>query len=505
MIYAAALRVSLLDREFARDFEGCGSFFGLLARNYQLFPARDTLLLPVQSSSRLTEHPTPYFNHPPLVPLFIALTHTLFGYDASSGEPAPPWHLRLSPSLFTLGSVMLIFTLLRRQPFRAVVASALFAATPMTVLYGGMPDVVGPQLVFFTLLSVLAYMKLLERPTVSRASALAFSFTLAALTDWPAFYLVPIIGVHAALSRDRRLIAFLLAFSGCSVALFALLYTQAAMVAQDWGWMLQAFSRRALSSQSDASTAITFSGWIETALLGHAGSRLTLPILLTTGLWIVIALTRPRRTFKTDPATATLTLFSLVHISIGRQGLYQHDWWWWPLVPASAMATSACILWLANHVSSRVSAISVVAALIALTTWTTIGGLRELARPKSIVDSPLNYSVVELGALIRQSTPVSHRAILVESDQSIALWFYACRDVQMNVWSPQQFEQALASSRVDLLFGATELSRSVPATAIVPKAYAEFVPELVSHLTQRYSHRETPKFILFDLRKPRRD
>ena len=73
ILFALAVRIATIDREFARDPEGCGSFYGLLARNYWRYDCHTTLGVPVQSMG-VHASPTFYPNHPPLVPLLIAAT-----------------------------------------------------------------------------------------------------------------------------------------------------------------------------------------------------------------------------------------------------------------------------------------------------------------------------------------------------------------------------------------------------------------------------------------------
>src|SRR5690606_21939668 len=86
----------------------------------------------------------------------------------------------------------------------AAVAAGLFACIPLTLRYGGQADVVNAQLLFFVLLSVAAYLRLAAHPTAGRLGLLALAFVPGALTDWPAFFLVPVFGAHFLLRRPRR-------------------------------------------------------------------------------------------------------------------------------------------------------------------------------------------------------------------------------------------------------------------------------------------------------------
>src|SRR5438874_744888 len=67
----------------------------------------------------------------------------------------------------------------------AAIASFLFAAVPISILYGGQPDVINAQLVFFILLTLAAYLRFHDRPSIGRLLLTTFAFALAAFTDWP--------------------------------------------------------------------------------------------------------------------------------------------------------------------------------------------------------------------------------------------------------------------------------------------------------------------------------
>jgi len=85
------------------------------------------------------------------VPLLILLTYAVFGV----GE----WQTRLPTAIATLIAVYAIFRVVRAagNERAAVIAAALFALMPMTLYFGGQPEVVGQPLVLFAILAVGAY------------------------------------------------------------------------------------------------------------------------------------------------------------------------------------------------------------------------------------------------------------------------------------------------------------------------------------------------------------
>jgi 4-amino-4-deoxy-L-arabinose transferase-like glycosyltransferase len=162
LLFSAIVRLLTLNHPFQRDPEGCGSFYGLLARNYLRWPLSVTLGVPVQSLG--VGHGVPYFypNHPALLPMLIAVVYRLFG----AGE----WQTRLPTALFTIACVVTVYLLIlhRAGARAALMAAAFFAVTPMVLLFGGQPDVINSQLVFFVLLSIAAYLHFHQQPDARR-------------------------------------------------------------------------------------------------------------------------------------------------------------------------------------------------------------------------------------------------------------------------------------------------------------------------------------------------
>lgn len=513
LLFALTVRLALIDRPFHRDEEGCGSFFGMLARNYWRYDARETLGLPVMSMG-LVERPTIYANHPPLVPLLIAGVFGLAGYTGYADEFPPDWLVRLPTAPFTLGCTLMVWWLLRRSTTQraALAAAAIFASMPITLVFGGMPDVISPQLVFFILLSVLAYLRLHERATPARLVMLCLAFLLAALTDWPAFYMVPVFAVHFAATRPLREWRWIAAFGLISILFFAAAYAHIAVATRDLNWMAHLLHRRAISGATDADAAFTFTGWFNQALVRHGIVRHTWPVVLLSLAWMVWALARWNRPTPGAAATGLLLVWAILHIAVGRQGVLMHAWWWWPLTSGLAMAAGLMLDRLGQmyelpcrgliDLRPVYSALVLVAALVGFAGWNTRAAFIELSRPATMIGDPrLDYTVDELGQIIRNSTPPNAVVMLTEADQSLGLWYYADRPIRYQVWDPLAFERRLDDGTSDLCFGLTESHRGRAAVLIVPKAYVEMVDltALVEHVTARYPAFDAGKFLVFDL------
>jgi 4-amino-4-deoxy-L-arabinose transferase-like glycosyltransferase len=501
LLFAATVRLLTLNHPFQRDPEGCGSFYGLLARNYLRWPLSITLGVPVQSLG--VGHGAPYFypNHPGLLPMLIALVECLFG----DGE----WQTRLPTAIFTVACVWLVYALLvhRAGARAALLAAAFFAITPMVLLFGGQPDVINSQLVFFILLSIAAYLRFHENPSARSLLLLAAAFAPAGLTDWPAFHLVVVLGIHFVCTKPIRKWPWIIAFGFISLAVFMIPYGQGIAIKHDWRWMSTLVQRRTLSNVADSTGSFTFGDWIRNAIFGFAYHRHNGPILPLTVVWIFLAATQWRKRPETK-LIALVLAWAALHVLIGRQGVYVHEWWWWPLTPAAAMAAGVTLD--AFWPSARVWNASLIALLVAFAGWNYWHVDQEWRHPKQItnVNDPLNYSLAELGQAIRAAAPQNEAVMLGENDQSLALWYYADRPLTQNVWSGPKdpwdhntLEEQLASHEADLPFAGTRQQWTGPVAAyILPRTYDSVnMKPMIDYLNARYPHEETAKFLIWKL------
>jgi hypothetical protein len=495
LLFAAGVRLLTLNHVFQRDPEGCGSFYGLLARNYLLWPLSTTLGVPVQSLGIGQGAPYFYPNHPGLLPMLISIVYRVFG----DGE----WQTRLPTALFTLACIALVYALLRKRAGAraALLAAAFFAVSPLVLLFGGQPDVINSQLVFFVLLSIAAYLRFHQQPDGRGLLLLSLAFLPAGLTDWPAFYLVVVLGVHFICTRPIRKWPWIIAFGFVSIAIFMIPYGQGIAIKHSVRWMSTLVQRRTMSNVADSTGSFTFGDWIRNALLGFAYHRHNGPILPLTAIWIVLAATIWRK----RPETRLIALvmgWAALHVIVGRQGVYVHEWWWWPLTPAAAMAAGVTLD--AFSPNKRLWNASIVGFLIAFAGWNYWHVDQEWRHPKQItsVNDPLNYSLAELGQAIRQAVPTNQAVLLAEDDQSLSLWYYADRPLIQKVWYPQKMAEVLASHEADLPFAGIEQEWTGPIAAyVLPRAYAtDHMQPMIDYLNARYPRTDSKKFLIWKLK-----
>jgi 4-amino-4-deoxy-L-arabinose transferase-like glycosyltransferase len=493
LMYAAAFRLLVIDRPFQYDTEGHGSFFGVLARNYLRFGWSQTHGIPVLSAGQGPATPIVlYPDHPPLVPLLITPVYALFGV----GE----WQTRLPTSIATFAAIYVLYLLLKRHatPRIALIAAALYAAAPMSLYFGGLPEVVGMPLVLFVLLSTLCYLNFHERPELRTFVPLVMAFALAGLSDWPAFIIVPVFLVHFLVTRPRREWRWILAFGCTSCALFAALYVYIALATKaPWDWMVPLFLKH---STSRVDSPLTVRGWVATAL-AYNRARHTLPLLIASGVWVIARGFPRHRTQPGATAARLLIAWGLLHVLIGRHGVFEHEWWWSPLTPGIAISAALILdswnAWAANGVAA--------ASVVVFACWTTTSAYRELY--PAMRDEP--YTTVEMGEAIRAAAPRPNDvALVVGADFSPQWWFYGDRLLRLNIWSIEDFERRLHDDTAEVTYGFEQPSHAAGTGMVLPRVWARDLPDLRAYLEERYASIPLPpnlagKFEVFDLRRAR--
>jgi 4-amino-4-deoxy-L-arabinose transferase-like glycosyltransferase len=497
LLFAVVVRLLTISHVFQRDPEGCGSFYGLLARNFLSWPLSATLAVPVQSLG--IGHGAPYFypNHPALLPILIAFVFRIFG----EGE----WQTRLPTAIFTVGCVWLIHALLkpRAGSRAALLAAAFFAVCPLVLLFGGQPDVINSQLDFFILLSIAAYLRFHAEPSLSGLLLLTAAFLPAGLTDWPAFYLGPVLGLHFVATRPIKKWPWIIAFGAITVVIFMIPYGQGIAIKHDWRWMSKLVERRTMSTVADSTGSFTLWDWIKNAVFGFAYHRHNGPILPLALVWMALAATKWRK----RPETLLIGLvmaWAIMHVLIGRQGVYVHEWWWWPLTPAVTMAAGVVLdaFW-PEKMSWNIAVILFFALLAGWNYWHVD---QEWRHPHQItkVDDPLNYTLAEFGEVIRKAAPPNTAVMLAEHDQSLSFWYYADRPLTQDVWYAQKLEDAIASRQADLPFMGIQQEWTGPVSAyILPRTYDTIsMKPMRDYMTAHYGPpQEMGKFLVWKLAK----
>jgi len=350
---AAVLRLWDFAAPWTDDLRGwSGSFYGNIARNYDNFGYAETKCAPVRSvNAPDSAHFEYYLDHPPMTGWLVSLSFRVFGYHE--------WAARLVPVLCSIGGLILLWLIMRRfwKPRTALIAMAFAAVAPMAAYYGSFVDVQGPILFFFVLLALHLYLRFDERRTWGRWLCVLAAFFVAALADWPAYYLVPLVLVHHFFSqaqprRQWRIILLpLLALAVLAGFVAYINWVQYGSASFDISDMLLWFEHRAVSTAHEGSGE---DSWLGT-ILWNLRVMFTLPLLVVaaTGLLFYILRILGGERDRGDGVLAMLLAFGLLHIVIFRQGAYVHEFWGYYLYPAVVVLAAMCIVKMGEIFSSK--------------------------------------------------------------------------------------------------------------------------------------------------------
>lgn len=507
LILAATYQLTLLNRPFRRDPEGCGAFYGLLARNYFRYDFSTTAGLPVMSMGRGAP-PVFYANHSPATPGMIAIVYALCGYRGGYDMLPSEWQARLPTLCFTLGCITLIYLLLARRgsPRGGLLAAAIFASVPMTLIYGGLPDCINTQIVFFALLTVAAYEPFADDPSPGKLLLLCGAFAGAAVMDWPAFFLVPILTLHYVLTHPPRKWGWMVIFGFVSVFLFAAMYGYLSLRQPSWDWMRHQVERRGGAAVADSEQRFTTAEWFHHAIWQLGVGRHTLLIVIGAIAWVICASLK-RFARKTDRFAGLIVAWGIMHVLLGRQGVYQHEWWWWPVTPGLAIASGLMIDHLFSALENRPSlppnicnfaAVLFIAIFAARNGYTAVS---EIQRGDKLVPGRVEYTLVEFGRAIRENVPPDHVVLISESDDSLAFWYYADRALKREIWDFDTLIRRLNEPIISLSFNHWATWNAPADSIIIPKSFQPLlVPPMLQRLQAIGPARDLGKFVLFDIR-----
>lgn len=144
--------------------------------------------------------------HPPLLPLWLALVAKLGGSWAAQ---------RVAVAVLATGTIVCVGLVAERVAGAGLVAALIAAVYPVFV---SADTAVMPESLFGLLvaLSLLAALRLVERPTAPRAAALGVTIGLAALTRSEGVVLLPLLALPAA---RRRPLGIVLALVACAAVM----------------------------------------------------------------------------------------------------------------------------------------------------------------------------------------------------------------------------------------------------------------------------------------------
>lgn len=494
LLLGIAVRWPLLNLEFGRNGDGTGSMYGIAARNYLLRSNWETWWMPVISVGGATLEPTVYAHHPPTVPLLMAVSVAVFGdHD---------WVMRLPALLFTLGSGAVVYGLLRRLGgwggdwLSGVVGAAVMLFVPLSLRFGQMPDVVNSQLVFFVGLAIWMYVRVLEKKTPGRMLAWVLAMVGGMLTDWPAFFLVPVLGAHLVLWRPVGWKSLLVTVVVLSVAVFGALYVWVSLATGNWGLIPDHFLKRSAKAELDNAEPFTWGSWAA-GMWRYNVELHTVPLLVTAlvgGIW---GLWRGRKTVAV--AAAVVACWGVMHVVVGRQAGLNHQWWLWPMTLTLAVEAGVLVLMLGRVSSGPLRNAVVGVVTVGLCTWWTVTEVRHSLSREWLDSGCPQYSMVDLRNFVQAHVPEGEAVVLYEDDMQPYLVYNMNRPVIQRVYDPQELERRIREGRGDLFYNFDQKLERPPVAFVIPKAYLEKGADMVEWLSKRYSRVEGEKLVLFKM------
>lgn len=485
---ATAFRCLGLTAPWGADNLGtAGAFFSIAARNYLAYGYGPTGLRIVVTPDGPPSPPVFYTHHPPLVPLLVSGSFALFGEHE--------WAARLVPLVAALASLGLLTFLAARFYGRrvAVLTLAIAAVLPLDAYLAPHLDAQGSVLLAVVLATIAAL-------SSQRYAFAAIGLTVAALVDWPALYL-PVLLILApwpfAYPRPRGVVAALVVYA---VVLFVAIAT----------WLsgpdavLALVRDRTFSFHADDGRAFDLAQWLRLVVGTYLGTLCTPIVLGVVAGWLVACVPAIVRRPHPDRLALFLLLFGAMHMVLGFQGAYQHEFWAHylrpgvPLVCALAIERTSARL---GHGWPRVALAAVVVATILVPSAVTTAVLAR--RPLSARMEDVGYVPADLARAIRDCTPPGTGALTSDWYGESATFYYARRPLGIAVMDVATLDDRLRVPRWDMP-GGDGRTYTVPSTTpscfVLPRDHERTLPALAARLRGSYPARRDGAFEIFDLR-----
>ena len=485
-VLALGLRCIGLTAPWGADNLGtAGGFFSIAARNYPAYGYLATRLVPMVTPEGPPSPPIAYANHPPLVPLLVSLSFAAFGEHE--------WAARLVPLVASLVSLALLGYLAGRHYGRRVALLTLAVATtlPLDAHLATHVDVQGSVLLALVLATLIA----VEHQRHGLAAA---GLTVAALADWPALYLPVLLALAPwpfAHPRPRRFIGALVAYSA---ALFVVLASWLAGPAA----IVRLLGGRAVSFRSDTGQAFDLGGWLQLVVGTYLWELCTGGVLVVVLGWLVMRGPALVRRPHPERLALFLLLFGAMHLIVGFQGAYQHEFWAHYLRAGVPLVCALVIdrAWSSLDPGPRRTLI-VTGLVVALTVPGLLTTVRLASRPISarMVDEP--YTPQDLARVIRDCTPPGAGALTSDYYGEGATFYYARRPLGVAIFTVEALDARLRVPRYDIPggTGSYAVPTTTPACFVLPRHHEQLFPDLARRLRRDFPARPDGPFEIFSL------
>lgn len=319
-----------ISKPFVGEHDWNGVRYGNIARNYLRYGLWNLKFSQIENSGFVRGEDYIFFTHyPPLLPILLAGSFTIFGITE--------WAARLVPIVATSGSVVLIF-LLGRELFNfrvGFLASVLVIPTPL-VLYFGKTPVHEPLVVFFMLLAYFGY---LQRRETKYKILFIFGLIFAHLSTWAGYFLLPGITLEALLRKDLREAKSLIVYWAIPLTLFTLHVFQAFFTTGSLagGNLDGAFLLRSGISAEGRLSDFNIISYAERIRLWFF-NMYTIPLCLLSAVWIVRGFILKR--FLSEWRVYVLAIPPLAYFLIFPNAVFIHNYLVFYFLPFMALSAS---------------------------------------------------------------------------------------------------------------------------------------------------------------------
>jgi len=432
-----------------------------------------------------------YAHHPPLVPLLIASGYSVFGVSE--------WSTRLFPVLFTVASAALIYLLALRRFGETVafLSGFFYTCAPITVAFGGMPDYLNGQVVFFILASVATYFCWYETRRPFWLWLLFLSAIFGSLTDWPIFFSGIVLYGHYLLncpehSLPKKIVPGLL----MSLTLAGLLCWT------DWvgqGPSIWASIHHRTIGDGNSSDLLNYISTIVTYNLGrlHTGLICWLALGFIASL-LVKLLNRKWSELRNDAPAVVLLLIAALYLGAALQGNQQP---WWSVIFTAPLSIAAALSVESLRLSSSKGVIRLGVPITVLTVF-LIAAIPESYRQLNFQwehSRSAGYTTKELGTVIKTISQPHEGVVTSDTTYDASLWFYSDRKLRPGVTLISQLTASLVSGPYPLPHSYSQPNGPAPRWFVMPPPHRTALSPLAHALDARFPRREVNGYSVYRL------
>jgi hypothetical protein len=302
-----------------KDFNG--AIYGIMSRNFLKYGyVRTRFGTAVNTGPVPDQEFTYYLHHPPLFYFLVSFSYRLFGVHE--------WSARIVPILFSIVSLLFFFRFTRKLwgVEAAYFSSFVLAFLPMN-LYFSRVYLQESSMTLGIVLMLWYYVRWREGRRSSDYWKIVAVFVVFGLIDWPAYYVLLLLAVHA-LVVDRRGVpgrtrTVLLPLFGVALFLMNAAYVSALSSYQGGGGLLNAFLFR--SSGMDSLLSYSLADFVRSEI--ERGYHLFTPIVPVLSLVWIIRFLGGRRDLERDGYVLLLLLFGAIHVILFKDAAYIHEFW----------------------------------------------------------------------------------------------------------------------------------------------------------------------------------